>query len=132
MITLPSQPIAPKIFFGRGQLISEIASLIVHNEQTRLAILGAGGMGKTSVALHVLHHQDVVTRYGSHRHFVACDAVTSHNALAELILQVLQVTADAKENVVTERHVLNPSLLCDVRYGAHSIDPTGEFVRRTD
>jgi len=57
----PSQPVAPEIFVGRDDVVSDLASLIVGNEQTRLAILGAGGMGKTSTALHILHHKDVVT-----------------------------------------------------------------------
>ena len=47
--------------------------------------------GKTSTALHVLHDEDVIARYKDHRYFVACDAVTTVDALASLILLVLRV-----------------------------------------
>jgi len=61
-------------------------------------------MGKTSTALHVLHHSDVVTRYRDHRYFVGCDAVTSADALAALILQIMRVPSTAGENIVTVLH----------------------------
>ena len=38
----PSQPIAPEIFFGRDELVSDLVSLVVRNDQTRLSLLGAG------------------------------------------------------------------------------------------
>src|SRR6202041_3579398 len=104
-ITLPpSQPVAPEIFVGRDDVVSDLASLIVGNEQTRLAILGAGGMGKTSTALHILHHKDVVTRYNNCRYFVGCDAVTSAESLALLILQVMQEPSVAGENILNALH----------------------------
>jgi tetratricopeptide (TPR) repeat protein len=100
----PSQPIAPEIFFGRDEVVSNFASLIVQNDQTRLAILGAGGIGKTSAALHILHHRDVVTRYEDRRYFVGCNAVTSAEALATLMLQIIQASSAAGENIVTVLH----------------------------
>jgi hypothetical protein len=99
-----SQPVPPEIFFGRDDLVSDYASIIVRNRQTRIAILGSGGMGKTSTALHVLHHRDVVSRYQDCRHFVGCDAVTSAEALAALILQIMGVPSTAGQNIVTIMH----------------------------
>jgi len=100
----PSQPVPPEIFFGRDDLVSDYASLIVRNQQTRIAILGSGGMGKTSTALHVLHHRDVVSRYKDRRYFVGCGAVTSAEALAALILQNMRVPSTAGQNIVTVLH----------------------------
>ncbi|KAJ7078993.1 hypothetical protein C8R43DRAFT_1177808, partial [Mycena crocata] len=51
----------------------------------RLAILGAGGMGKTSLARAVLHHSDISARYFQHRFFVACDSASTKTELAVLI-----------------------------------------------
>ena len=99
-----SQPVPPEIFFGRDDIVSDYASLIVRNRQTRIAILGSGGMGKTSTALHVLHHQDVVSRYKDRRHFVGCNAITSAEALATLILRIMRVPSTAGENIVTILH----------------------------
>jgi tetratricopeptide (TPR) repeat protein len=61
-------------------------------------------MGKTSTALHVLHYPDIVTRYRDRRYFVGCDAVTSAEALAALILQIIRVTSTGGEDVVTVLH----------------------------
>ncbi|KAF8205472.1 hypothetical protein K438DRAFT_1482568, partial [Mycena galopus ATCC 62051] len=47
----------------------------------RIVILGAGGMGKTSLARAVLHHSQITTIYGQHRTFVACDAVATKTEL---------------------------------------------------
>ena len=100
----PTQPIPPEIFFGREDIVSDFAYLVVRSEQTRLAILGSGGIGKTSTALHILHHKDVVSRYQKYRYFVGCDAVNSAEALATLIIQVMQVPARVGENIVTFLH----------------------------
>jgi len=66
---------------------------------TRLAILGTGGIGNTSAVLHILHHQEVVSRYNNCRYFVGCDAVTSAESLATLILQIIQAPSVAGEYI---------------------------------
>ena len=38
----------------------------------RLALLGLGGIGKTSTALAVLHHSDIASRFESRRFWVPC------------------------------------------------------------
>ncbi|KAJ7718154.1 hypothetical protein B0H16DRAFT_1433453 [Mycena metata] len=77
-------PAEPKIFHGRE---SELADILHHfREYTpRIAILGAGGMGKTSLAQAVLHHEEIVIKYQGNRFFVACDTAASKVELAGLI-----------------------------------------------
>ncbi|KAJ7833784.1 hypothetical protein B0H14DRAFT_2514793 [Mycena olivaceomarginata] len=65
---LPSEP---KIFHGRESELSDILHLF-NTGVPRIAILGAGGMGKTSLARAVLHHPDITARYVQNRFFVAC------------------------------------------------------------
>ncbi|KAJ7909828.1 hypothetical protein B0H13DRAFT_2490039 [Mycena leptocephala] len=78
---LPSQP---KIFHGRD---SELSNILQHFSQgtPRIAILGAGGMGKTSLAKAVIHHTEITERYNQHRFFVACDPAVTQVELAALI-----------------------------------------------
>ncbi|KZP07391.1 TPR-like protein [Athelia psychrophila] len=96
---------APDLWFGREDIVSTLAEIITGNENPRLAILGAGGMGKTSTALHVIHHEAVVARYRERIFFVACDAATSADLLASHILQVIGVSVDAGENLLTALHL---------------------------
>jgi Cdc6-like AAA superfamily ATPase len=78
---LPSEP---KIFHGRESELQDILSLF-SQVTPRIAILGAGGMGKTSLARAALHHTEITARYGQHRFFVTCDLATTKVELAALI-----------------------------------------------
>ncbi|KAF7344691.1 ATPase-AAA-core domain-containing protein [Mycena venus] len=78
---LPSEP---KIFHGRESELSEMLELFVQGTP-RVAILGAGGMGKTSLARAILHHAEITPRYKQHRYFVAYDPATTKVELAALI-----------------------------------------------
>ncbi|KAJ7648955.1 hypothetical protein DFH06DRAFT_1300214 [Mycena polygramma] len=78
---LPSEP---KIFHGRNSEIVAILQLFCEGVP-RIAILGTGGMGKTTVARVVLHHTQIDTRYEQHRYFVACEAATTKVELAALV-----------------------------------------------
>ncbi|KAJ7877915.1 hypothetical protein B0H14DRAFT_3130084 [Mycena olivaceomarginata] len=60
---LPSEP---KIFHGRESELLDILHLF-NTGIPRIAILGAGGMGKTSLARAVLHHPDITARYVQNR-----------------------------------------------------------------
>jgi Cdc6-like AAA superfamily ATPase len=76
-------PAKPKIFHGRESEV-EIVTKTLLRGSPRIAILGAGGMGKTTLARAILHQPEVVAHEGD-RFFVACDSATSHIELAILI-----------------------------------------------
>ncbi|KAJ7874608.1 hypothetical protein B0H13DRAFT_2551489 [Mycena leptocephala] len=78
---LPSEP---KIFHGRESELSDILCLFGQGSP-RIAILGGGGMGKTSLARAVIHHSEIAGKYGQHRFFVACDSAATQVELAALI-----------------------------------------------
>ncbi|KAJ7484866.1 hypothetical protein B0H11DRAFT_1163320 [Mycena galericulata] len=76
-------PAKPKIFHGRD---SELAQVIqgLNQESPRIAILGPGGMGKTSLARAALHHPDITSKF-QHRFFVPCDSAITSIDIAALI-----------------------------------------------
>ncbi|KAJ7457460.1 hypothetical protein FB451DRAFT_1142703 [Mycena latifolia] len=106
---LPSEP---KIFHGRELEVSTIIQQL-NLSIPRIAILGGGGMGKTSLARAVVHHPKITARYDQHRVFVACDAASSSIQLAALIgLHVgLEPGPDLTEAVVWYFRSRPPSLL---------------------
>ncbi|KAJ7731750.1 P-loop containing nucleoside triphosphate hydrolase protein [Mycena metata] len=77
-------PAEPKIFHGRDSELADILKLF-RQGTPRIAILGAGGMGKTSLARTVVHHEEVTTKYHGNRFFVTCDTASSKPELAGLI-----------------------------------------------
>ncbi|KAF7972920.1 hypothetical protein HWV62_16572 [Athelia sp. TMB] len=99
-----AQPLPPDIFYGRDDLISDLAGLVSRTEQPRVAVLGPGGMGKTALALHLIHHETVIARYRNRRYFVGCDALPSAAALAQRILQSIDAVSNPGENPVEAAH----------------------------
>ncbi|KAJ6556310.1 hypothetical protein B0H19DRAFT_862471, partial [Mycena capillaripes] len=51
----------------------------------RIAVLGMGGIGKTTVAKAMLHRQETTAKYKEHRFFVCCDSASTKLELANLI-----------------------------------------------
>jgi len=76
-------PSIPKIFYGRETELEAIMKML-SQEAPRIAILGGGGMGKTSLARAVLHNPDTLTKF-EQRFFVSAEPATTSIELAALI-----------------------------------------------
>jgi tetratricopeptide (TPR) repeat protein len=76
-------PSASAIFYGRQKETDHSLSLFEQQEQVAIAVLGPGGIGKTSLALSLMHHESVVRKFEQRRYFIACDVIEKVDALNE-------------------------------------------------
>ncbi|KAJ7789281.1 hypothetical protein B0H13DRAFT_1936455, partial [Mycena leptocephala] len=65
-------PAFPKIFHGRDSELKDIIEVLLC-ERARAAILGPGGIGKTTLAMAALHHPAIMEKYGL-MHFISCES----------------------------------------------------------
>jgi DNA replication protein DnaC len=65
-------PPTPKIFHGRESELHDVVKILIQ-DSARIAILGPGGMGKTSLATAALYDPKVEAKY-SHRYFIPCQS----------------------------------------------------------
>jgi len=84
-------PPKPTVFHGRQEFVDKSVQLLTAPGTARLAILGTGGMGKTSVALALLHHSQVAEHFVGQRFFLSCEALVDADATVVALAKLLQL-----------------------------------------
>jgi len=93
---MPGQylPSPPKVFFGRDKLIEKVVNFTEH--LTPIALIGTGGIGKTSIALTILHHDHVKQCFGNECWFIHCDQFPA--SITHFLHQLSEVIGAGVEN----------------------------------
>jgi Cdc6-like AAA superfamily ATPase len=78
-------PASPKILHGRDEEISQLVNTLLQPHAAYLAVLGPGGIGKTSLALAALHNPETASKYAARRFWIVCDPANSAKDLVGLM-----------------------------------------------
>ncbi|KAG8946066.1 hypothetical protein FRC03_001503 [Tulasnella sp. 419] len=109
-------PTQPEIF-GRSDYVAKALGLLLQDSSgaAHIAILGPGGMGKTSVALQIAYHSDIIALFGQSIYWVPCEQATSVMLLVELVAKSLRLpvsSSDPFHDIITflgscdDRHLI--------------------------
>ncbi|KAJ7481886.1 hypothetical protein FB451DRAFT_138594 [Mycena latifolia] len=91
-------PGSPKIFYGRDTELQHIVTALLHESPSRIAILGPGGVGKSSLSLAALYNHDVAAKFGPERHFISCESAQSAEDIAATLFSHFALERPGKLN----------------------------------
>jgi tetratricopeptide (TPR) repeat protein len=99
-------PSRPPIFYGRDDLVAELTDLVINDDH--IALIGAGGMGKSSLAKAILNEPLVADKFADRRFFVTYDGLDPSTITFEAFMSrfaetlgIEQVGADPMRQIST-------------------------------
>ncbi|THU76836.1 hypothetical protein K435DRAFT_703879, partial [Dendrothele bispora CBS 962.96] len=91
-------PAVPIVFKGREELVKQGVNILCQQGLRFLAILGAGGMGKTSLALHIIYSGLVQKKFGERCYFIPCELFEDTESLVQGLVHVMELTMQENQS----------------------------------
>ncbi|THU85322.1 TPR-like protein [Dendrothele bispora CBS 962.96] len=91
-------PAVPIVFKGREDLVEQGVAILCQQALRFLAILGAGGMGKTSLALHIMDSHLVQNKFGERCYFMPCELFEDTESLVQGLIHVMELTMQENQS----------------------------------
>ncbi|THU89110.1 hypothetical protein K435DRAFT_969231 [Dendrothele bispora CBS 962.96] len=91
-------PAVPIVFKGREDLVEQGVAILCQQALRFLAILGAGGMGKTSLALHIMDSDLVWNKFGERCYFIPCELFEDAESLVQGLIHVMELTIQENQS----------------------------------
>ncbi|KAF9470123.1 hypothetical protein BDN70DRAFT_926541, partial [Pholiota conissans] len=106
-------PPKPHFLVERESQVEQVLEILLRQEPTRIAILGGGGFGKTTLARTILHDSKIEERFQA-RYFLSCEGMSDADALLLGLGTMLGIKAVPSAMLASIRHILQTSttLLC--------------------
>ncbi|THU84259.1 TPR-like protein [Dendrothele bispora CBS 962.96] len=108
-------PAVPIVFTGREKLVEQGVTILCQQAHRFLAILGAGGMGKTSLAIHIMDSALSQNKFGERCYFIPCELCKDTESLVQGLIHVMELTVQenkSKQRVLFDYfHAANSALL---------------------
>ncbi|KAG0697452.1 hypothetical protein DFH29DRAFT_1022144 [Suillus ampliporus] len=104
-------PSRPSMFYGRDDLVAELTNLVVNDEH--IALIGPGGIGKSSLAKAILNEKLVREKFTDRRYFVTYDGLDpstiTFNAFMTRFAEVLGIELAGADPVGQISSFLRPA-----------------------
>ncbi|KAG8847046.1 hypothetical protein FRB96_001696 [Tulasnella sp. 330] len=87
------------VLCGSAERVEEMVGRLTVNESVRLALLDAGGIGKTALALAAREHAAVIQKDGDLRFFILCEQATSTLLFVELVVWGFRIETSSNDRM---------------------------------